>query len=69
MGKDCARNMVLTGSALLKVAIMVFTLMVSAQNMVPTGSALGNGAPRPLVLEEGVPSTSIPRKSALLALL
>ena len=51
-------------SALLQGAMVVFVLVVSASNTVPTGSALGNGAPQPLNLEEGVTSTCTPRKSA-----
>ena len=43
---------------------MVFVLAVVALNTVVTGSALGNGAPRPLNLEEGVTSIFTARKRA-----
>ena len=52
------------GPALRKDAMKVLSLVVSAQNMVAAGSALGNGAPRPLNLKEGVTSIFTPRKSA-----
>ena len=56
--------MVPKGSALLKVVMLVLSLMACANHMVATGSALGNGAPRPLNLEVGVASTCTPRESA-----
>ena len=62
--KGFVRNMVHMVFALQKDATKVFELMVSASNMVATGSALGYGATRPLKLEEGVASTCTPRKSA-----
>ena len=51
-------------SALRGDAIMAFSSVDFAPNMVPAGSALGSGAPRPLNLEEGVPSTCAARKGA-----
>ena len=56
--------MVRKGSALTKGAILVRTLVVCAQNMVVKGSALGNGATRPLILEKGVTRTCTLRKCA-----
>ena len=52
-------------SVLLMDVMMVRTLMDSVTNTVPAGSALGNGAPRPLLFEEGVASTFTPKKSAM----
>ena len=62
--KGFVGNMVHWGSALLMDVMLVFLLVVSVSNMVATGSALGSGAPRPLILEEGVTSIFTPRKSA-----
>ena len=58
--------MVLGVPALQKDVMMVLKLVAFASNTVHVGSALGNGAPRLLMLEEGVPSTRTARKSALL---
>ena len=64
-GKDFARNMVQTDSALLKAATTVYMLVVSAKRMVANQSALGNGVPQPLLQGEGVTSTVVAaRKSA-----
>ena len=65
-GKDFARNMAHGESALLKAVMMALVAVVSAFHMVATGSALGNGATRPLNLEEGARSTCTPRKNARL---
>ena len=54
-------------SALLMDAKMVFTLVVSAPSIVPNQSALGNGAPRPLLQGEGVCIIPAKRSALLLA--
>ena len=45
--KDFVRNMVRSVSALLKDAMTVLLVVVSASSIVPNQSALGNGAPQP----------------------
>ena len=61
--KDCARNMAPKDSALMKDVMQVCAAMVFASS---TLSALGNGAPRPLLQGEGVANTVVAaRKCAI----
>ena len=56
------RNMVPGDSALLKGAVMVLMLVVSAKDMVVNQSVLGNGAPQPSKQGDGVSSTAVARQ-------
>ena len=59
LGKEFARSMARRDSVLQKGAMMVFAVVVSAASIVSNQSALGNGAPRPLLQGEGVTNTAV----------
>ena len=54
-----ACDMVHGESVLLKDVMLVLSPVVSARSIVPNQSALGNGAPQPLLEGEGASSTAV----------
>ena len=59
VAKGCAKDMVHGESVLLKDVMLVLSPVVSARSTVPNQSALGNGAPQPLLEGEGASSTAV----------